>query len=276
MNANITVYAFCLVLVIAGSSFWSYTMKIDDAEKERVLAVQQLAAAEQGVKQAKAWLAARREALALMTAAGILEQKNDVLRAEVAIQRQKRLEIAKNFISAIERGRSDFLGTLIHDITLANGAHLRQARLQAADSETAVLVHSGGISKVSTALLPEVVLDRFRFGYLPAGVGSSPLEPSTPSRKTIDYTLAPRSTKLATTASDSLARLGMDANVAAIQKNKKTKAAVPQSDPQRIKTEGDAALWKSVQRTSIGRAYIPGQGWLKIGEDGPIPGTGRR
>jgi hypothetical protein len=276
MNANITVYAFCLLLVIAGSSFWSYTMKIDDAEKERALAAQQLAASGEAVKQAKAWLAARREALALITAAGILEQKNEALRTEVAIHRQKRLEIAKNFISAIERGRSDFLGTMIHDLALANGVRLRQARIQAADSETAVLVHSGGITKVSTALLPEVILDRFRFGYLPGGVSTSASASSPETAHTIHATSALQTSKLGTTASDSLARLGMDSNVAAIQKNKKAKAALQSSDPERIKIEGDPALWKSVKRTSIGRAYVPGQGWLKIGVNGPIPGTGRR
>ncbi len=276
MNANVTVYAFCLVLVIAGSSFWSYTMKIDEAEKERGLATQQLAAAEAGVKQAQAWLAARKEALALITAAGIIEQKNGSLRSEVEVQKGRRLEIAKAFISAIERGRSEFMGKPMAELSLANGVSLRQARLQEADPDLAVLIHSGGISKVSTALLPEIILDRFRFGYIPGGIGSPETSLSQDASSSSAYSLSTPSSKLATSASDSLARLGMDSNVASIEKKKKARATTAVRDPARVKIEGDPALWKSVERTSIGRAYVPGQGWLKVGADGPIPGTGRR
>jgi hypothetical protein len=66
----------------------------------------------------------------------------------------------------------------------------------------------------------------------------------------------------------------MDQNVALPDKTKK-KTIIPKRDPARIKVDGDPALWKSVQRTSVGRAYIPGQGWLRIGPNGPIPGSAR-
>jgi hypothetical protein len=50
MDAKIIVYGICLVLIVAGASLWSYTMGIDDAEKELALARQQLAATQDGVR----------------------------------------------------------------------------------------------------------------------------------------------------------------------------------------------------------------------------------
>jgi hypothetical protein len=82
--------------------------------------------------------------------------------------------------------------------------------------------------------------------------------------------------KTGTSASDTLVRLGMDSNVSAKDAGRKRVAPPAPRDPERIKREGDPALWKSVERTSIGRAYIPGQGWLKVGADGPIPGSARK
>lgn len=277
MNTNIIVYAVCLVLVVTGASFWSYTMEIDEAEKDRVLARQQLAAAEDGVKMARGWLAARKEALALITAAGIIEQQNEAIRAELAIHQNKRLEVARSFITAIERGRGELIGTQIQEISLANGTRLHSARLQSIDPETAVILHSGGISKISTALLPDVVLDRFRFGYMPGGVGVDPTASiSTSSTTSTAVPASSMSYNGSTSASDSLVRLGMDANITARTKGTQKKIMTTQRDPERVKIEGDPALWKSVERTSIGRAYVPGQGWLRIGSDGPIPGSARK
>ncbi|MCA1963547.1 MAG: hypothetical protein LDL31_06345 [Prosthecobacter sp.] len=276
MNSNITVYGFCLVLVIAGTAFWSYTMQIDEAETARTHAKQQLASAEEGVKLARGWYSARKEALALITAGNIIEEQNEQIRAEVNTLLKRRQELAKAFLSAIERARDEMIGKEIPEMVLASGTKLEKARIQSVDPDMAVILHSGGISKVSTALLPAVLLDRFRFGYLPEGVGDPTYNGTSPTLASAAPVVGGTTDPMpaSTQASDSLVRLGMDQNVALPDKTKK-KTIIPKRDPARIKVDGDPALWKSVQRTSVGRAYIPGQGWLRIGPNGPIPGSAR-
>jgi hypothetical protein len=272
MDAKIIVYGICLVFIVAGSSLWSYTMGIDDAEKELALARHQLAVAQEGVRNAQAWIQARKEALALITAGGILEKENQVLRDQVGGLQQKLNELNGLFGTTIQRGRDQIMGVVIPEVSLSNGVVLRQVRIQSADSELAVLLHSGGVSKVSTAILPADMLDRFRFGTVPgqAGGAASTAEPAFSSGPTA----AP--IKTGTSASDSLVRLGMGDGTSTKDAGRRKPAPAAPRDPARIKREGDPALWKSVERTSIGRAYIPGQGWLRVGADGPIPGSARK
>ncbi|MBV6500475.1 MAG: hypothetical protein CJBNEKGG_02954 [Prosthecobacter sp.] len=273
MDGKIIVYGICLVIIVAGASLWSYTMEIDDAEKELALARHQLVAAQDGVRNAQGWIHARKEALALITAGGILEKENQVLRDQVGVLRQRLNEVNGLFGTAIQRGRDLIIGAVIPEVALSNGVVLRQVRVQSADPELAVLLHSGGVSKVSTAILPADMLDRFRFGTFPGQVGGEApvMEPSFSGGPPPAAPIKP-----GTSASDSLVRLGMDGNVSSKDAGRKKALPAAPRDPERIKREGDPALWKSVERTSIGRAYIPGQGWLRVGADGPIPGSARK
>lgn len=274
MDGKVIVYGICLVIIVAGASLWSYTMEIDDAEKEVALARHELSAAQEGVRNAQAWIHARKEALALITAGGILEKENQVLREEVGGLNQKLNELRGMLGLSIQRAREQIVGVILPEVALSNGSVLRQVRIQSADPELAVLLHSEGVSKISTALLPADMLDRFRFGILPGQVGGDVVV------RDQSFAAGPPAEapiKTGTSASDSLVRLGMDSSVSARTSGKKP--VVPPSpprDPERIKREGDPALWKSVKRTSIGRAYIPGQGWLRVGADGPIPGSARK
>lgn len=272
MDAKIIVYGICLVLIAAGASLWSYTMGIDDAEKELALARHQLAAAQDGVRNAQGWIHARKEALALITAGGILEKENQVLRDQVGGLRQKLNELSGLIGTTIQRGRDQILGEVIPELSLSNGVVLRQVRIQSADPELTVLLHSGGVSKVSTAILPSDMLDRFRFGTVPGQVGGAA------STTDASFSGGPSAApiKTGTSASDSLVRLGMGDGTSMKVAGRKKPVPVAPRDPERIKREGDPALWKSVERTSIGRAYIPGQGWLRVGADGPIPGSARK
>lgn len=273
MDGKVIVYGICLVIIAAGASLWSYTMEIDDAEKEVALARHELSAAQDGVRNAQAWIHARKEALALITAGGILEKENQVLREEVGGLNQRLNELRGMLGLSIQRAREQIVGVILPEVALSNGSILRQVRIQSADPEIAVLLHSEGVSKISTALLPTDMLDRFRFGTLPGQVGGGVVVRD----QSFAAGTPPAPIKAGTSASDSLVRLGMDSSVSARNTGKKpVLPPSPPRDPERIKTEGDPALWKSVKRTSIGRAYIPGQGWLRVGADGPIPGSARK
>ncbi|MES2594960.1 MAG: hypothetical protein V4662_06485 [Verrucomicrobiota bacterium] len=276
MDGKIFVYGLCLLAIITGTSFWMYTMDIDEAQKTVVLARQQLSAAEEGIKSSGAWITARKEASALITAAGIIEQQNQTLRDEVGVIKQQRTDLAKVFVASIERAREEMLGRVMAEVTLATGTTLKQASIQSSDPEVTVFQHSEGVSKVPTTILPSILLDKLRFGYKPDGVGVGPsvvdsVSGSAGSSSTMSS--RPTATRIDTSASDSLTRLGMNSTISSVDKKKRV--VPPPRDPNRIKIEGDASLWKSVERTSIGRAYIPGQGWLKVGADGPIPGSAR-
>ena len=96
MDGKIIIYGFCLALVAAGSFFWKYTMDIDEVQKEMLLARQQLNASEDGVKQAKGWLNARKEAAALIAAGSVIEKKNEELRQAIQKLKDKRKEFLVN------------------------------------------------------------------------------------------------------------------------------------------------------------------------------------
>ncbi len=276
MDAKIIVYGFCLAALIAGASFWAYTMEMDDAQKDVVYAKQQLAVAEDSIKQTKAWMAARKEASALISAAHIIEQENQKLRAEIENLRTDRTNLAHAFISSIQRAREESLGVVIPEVVLITGTTLKQAKIQSIDAEITIFQHSEGVSKVPSTTLPESLLDRFKFGYSPGGVTANALvvEEGMEVSTFGSSVRPPPSSRVSTAASDSVARLGMNDDIATIADKKKKARLVPR-DPNRIKIHGDPALWKNVERSSIGRAYIPGQGWLRVGSDGPIPGSAR-
>jgi hypothetical protein len=278
MDAKIFVYGFCLVAIITGASFWAYTMEIDEAQKDVFQARQQSAVVTESIKQAKAWLVARKEAAALIAAAQIIEQDNLKLTAEIEAIKQDRTNLAKAFLNSIQRAREESIGVVIPEVSLVTGTTLRQARIQSIDSEITIFQHSEGVSKVPSTTLPKSLLERFKFGFSPGGVTANVLvieeDVATP---TFGSSMRPPPTaKISTAASDSVARIGMNDDIATIAEKKKKAARPAARDPNLVKTRGDPALWQSVERSSIGRAYIPGQGWLKVGPDGPIPGSARK
>ncbi|MBV6500474.1 MAG: hypothetical protein CJBNEKGG_02953 [Prosthecobacter sp.] len=172
MDAKIIIYGFCLALVIAGSFFWRYTMQIDEAEKEMLLARQQMNASEDGVKQAKGWLAARKEAAALIAAAAVIEKDNKALKEAVDALQRKKTEIIKVFNSSIQRARQETVGMEFPDLQLNSGARFRDVKIQSIDESLVVLKHSEGVSKVPTSAMPSELMDRLRFGFIPGTTGS--------------------------------------------------------------------------------------------------------
>ncbi len=172
MDAKVIVYGLCLVAIIAGASFWSYTMGIDDAQKDVISARQQLAVAEDGIKQAKAWLTARKEASALLAASKVIERDNQALRSEIDAIKSKRKDISKVFQSSVDRARNETAGMSFPQIQLSSGELFKNARIQSVDQEITVFQHAEGVSKVPTTSLPPDLLDRLRYGFVPGVSGS--------------------------------------------------------------------------------------------------------
>lgn len=279
MEFKIIVFSFCLLLIVSVTSFWTYTMDLDEAHQEVRLARQELEAVQLGLQTAKDWLHARKEAIAFMTAAAIIDHQNHEMRLVLEKENQNQQNVAKTFLAAIERARRETLGVIMAELHLTNGLIFRQARLQSMDPELTVISHEDGVSKVKTSALPESLLDKLRLGFKPENADASPEAISrVPAIALISQAEKSLTGSVDTSASDSLARLGLkDDGKAPSPPPSDGRLVRPlKRDPYRIRIDGDPALWQNVEKTSVGRAYIRGQGWLRIGKDGPIPGTGRK
>ncbi len=276
MDGKFVIYIVFFLCIIGGISGFLYTTDVDEAQKEFILTQQQLSQIEEAAKQARISHDLRKEAAAIITAAHIIDRDNEIIRTETRNLEKKRDDLAKAFVGTIQRVREDSIGLILPEIPLTTGRTLKNAKIQTLDEDITLIQHSEGVSKIPTNTLPNSLLDRFRFGYAPIGVGVI-IEPTpeTPAVKLPNSGASINSTtNFRTGTSDSVARLGGDGPSEKLKKPFLTQKNTS-NDPKFIAIEGNPALWKSVERQSIGRAYIPGQGWLKIGPKGPIPGSGR-
>lgn len=253
MDAKIIVYGFCLFAIIAGTGFWRYTMGIDEAEKDMLLARSQVNTVEDSVKSTKGWLEARKEAAALMAAAKVIEGDNEQIKTEIKQLQEKRKDVSKVFVSSIERARNEMNGKVLAEITLTTGVKLRNAKIQSLDQEITVFQHSEGVSKVPTASLPADFQDRLRYGFTPGG--GEPSSSSTPRA-------TGSSSSLSTSVSDRLARAGMNAPQTPEPSETPVVASQPAAAPATTPVTG--------QRESLGRVYTPGKGWERTGAGGNI------
>lgn len=181
MDAKVIIYGFCLTLVIASSLFWRYTMQIDEAEKEMQLALQQVNATAAGVKDATGWLAARKEAAALIAAASVIEKDNGKLNEAVDALQRKKTEVAKVFTSSIQRARQETIGMEFPELLLNSGLKFKQVKIQSVDEALLVLKHAEGVSKVPVSTMPAELLDRLRFGFIPGTSSTSAQSPASSS-----------------------------------------------------------------------------------------------
>ena len=284
MDGKIIIYALFILSVLGGVAGIMYTTDVDEAQKDLILTRQQLGQAEDSLKQANELLAQRKEAVAIITAAHIIDRDNETLRNEITALQKKREEMNRNFAVTVQRVREASAGLVLPEIRLSTGNTLRNAKIQAVNQDLTVIQHNDGVSKVPTESLPNALLDRFRFSNIPARPGASieTVPDKVPVRQPEtkpDQSPGPRSSEaysFPSSTSDAIARLGESGPA---KTGQATPAAAPNpvsKDPRAMEIEGDPALWQSVERQSVGRAYISGQGWLKIGTKGPIPGSGRK
>lgn len=252
MDAKIFVYCFCLVALFAGGGLWSYTMGIDEVQKELILARNENQVVLDTLSKTKSWLAIRKEAAALIGAAAIMKEKNEAVQAEIQAVQNQRSEVAKNFMSTIAQARAATVGMVLPEITLSTGASLKNAKVQSLDEETALIQHSQGVTKVATSSLSAELQDRLRFGFMPGGVSAAKVDS--------------RMNSLATSVSDRLAKIGI--NGPAAEPKEGTNTATPQpaaatSTP--TAAAPPASTNGEVPRSSLGRVYTPGKGWQRTG-----------
>ena len=277
MDGKITVYALSLIALMSGVAGFYYTVDVDEAQKEFILTQQELGNIHETIKGAQKLTEIRKEAAALITAAHIIESENEAIRKEATTLSDSRDNEARAFISAIQKVRDATIGMIFPIISLNNGTFLYSAKIQAVDENLTVIQHSEGVSKIGTEILSSELQDRLRFGFIPGGAGSATHESSTefnPYKKSSQSSYTPRTQDIRSDTSDSLVRSGMVQNQNK-SANPKSQASI-YSNRNDAKTNGDPSLWNGVERYSIGRAYVPGQGWLKIGSKGPIPGSARK
>jgi hypothetical protein len=122
---------------------------------------------------------------------------------------------------------------------------LKGSVVKSLDQDTMVVSYSEGITKISTTDLPQELQDRYRFDIRIAKE-EAPLTPMTMPVPVSDSAPAKKSVSTHRTHQ-------------------------PAGNP---RIEGDPGLWKEVTRTSLGRVFIPGKGWLSVGTKGPIPTSG--
>ena len=277
MDGKIIVYAFALIALFGGVTGFYYTIDVDEAEKDFILTQQELGSVEESIKSAQKLTDLRKETAALISAARIIEAENETIRQEALKLSNSRDNANKAFMSAIQKVRDATVGMTFPSIHLSNGTVLKSAKIQALDESLTVIQHSEGVSKVPTEVLSTELHDRLRYGFIPGGAGSASTEAATdytPSKKINQSSLSPLQNHGKTDVSDSLVRLGANAQLNKTAEKKSTTSTATYN-PNDAKVNGDPSLWNGVDRFSIGRAYVPGQGWLKIGPKGPIPGTGR-
>ena len=284
MDGKIIIYALFILSVLGGVAGIMYTTDVDEAQKDLILTRQQLGQAEDSLKQANELLAQRKEAVAIITAAHIIDRDNETLRNEITALQKKREEMNRNFAVTVQRVREASVGLALPEIRLSNGNTLRNAKIQAVNQDLTVIQHNDGVSKVPTESLPNALLDRFRFSNIPARPGASieTVPDKAPVRQPEtkpNQSPGPRSSEaysFPSSTSDAIARLGENGPAKTAQAAPAADPNPVSKDPRAMEIEGDPALWQSVERQSVGRAYISGQGWLKIGTKGPIPGSGRK
>ncbi len=277
MDGKIIVYAVALLALLGGLTGFYYTIDVDEAQKEFILTQQELGNIQESIKGAQKLTEIRKEAAALITAARIIESENETIRQEAKKLSEARDNEARAFLSAIQKVRESTIGMVFPSIQLANGTLLKNAKIQAIDENLTVIQHSEGVSKIATEILASEIQDRLRFGFIPGGAGSATNESSTEynrNQKSGQSSYTPRSNNISSETSDVLVRSG--STHLQNQPAKPRAQTSVSSSREDVKINGDPSLWSGVERHSIGRAYVPGQGWLKIGSKGPIPGSGRK
>lgn len=251
MAKAITFGLICFVLI---GIFYgvNHTTEIDEATRNLEEAKRELDMLDGAIKNQENLTAWRKELWALSQVSGILQKKNDDVRSEIRAMERSEARVMDSFLKTVERVRNDTIGMTMDELPLANGLVLKRVRVQGLDRTTMSVLHSEGISKVALEDLPDDLKARLRIGMTTLGSSS----------------LASNDSRSDSSASDRMAELGRYG----ADKVEKKATSESRSDS---KAEGDPALWDSVTRRSLGRAFVPGQGWLEVGAKGPIPGSGR-
>ena len=253
--AKAVIFGIICVLLIGVFYGINYTTKIDEAQRNLDEAKRELGDIDKAIAYQQKITELRKELAALLQASEILSKQNDGIRAEIRSMEQSETRLTEAFLRSVERVRAETVGLMIEELPLANGTLLKRVRVQSIDRTEMSVLHSEGITKIPLDNLPEDLKERLRIGIMTFG-GS-----------VVSNNYRPDSS-----ASDRMAELGRSG----LGKKDDSDKPAAGNNTGNSKVEGDPALWNSVTRQSLGKAFIPGQGWLQVGPKGPIPGSGKK
>ncbi|MDZ4287465.1 MAG: hypothetical protein U0984_05885 [Prosthecobacter sp.] len=251
---KIVVFGILCMVLIGIMYGVHHTTAIDEATRALEEAKREVGLMEGAVKYQQNVTAWRKELAAMIAAADILTRDHGVIRAEIRGLEQAETRAADSFVRSVEKVREETVGLVMDEMPLKNGLVLKRVRIQNLDRTEMSVMHSEGISKVLLEDLPDNLKERLRIGMNFVASGSN----------------GSGANRVDSSVSDRIAEMGRFREEAPDKKDEK-KVKV-KSNP---KTDGDPALWNSVTRKSLNRAFIPGQGWLEVGTLGPIPGSGK-
>jgi cell division protein FtsL len=231
-----------------------YSTQVDIIRGEHRELTSQVAETSKLLKNNRELLQRRQELTPYLAAAAQVQKEIDAMREQLVKLKQEIDKTQSLFASLVKRARTEAPGTAVAEMRLSSGQLLRNAKIMRIENHNITVAHDGGVTNLTADDLPDDL--RQRFGYtldLPRSYLQS--EQST-KPKPIPEVVIPAPNSTTTGASE------------------RRPAAAPAAPTNRYR-DGDPGLWNGVTRQELGRAYIPGQGWLKVGPSGPIPKSTR-
>ncbi len=230
-----------------------YTTQVDLVRGEHRDLTAQVAEMTKTVQASRELLAQHNELAPYLVAAAQAQTEVDAARDRLAGIKGEVERTQSLFALLVRRARTEAPGTTYSEMQLRSGQRLRNAKIMRIDGGTLTVAHDGGVTTLTDDELSDEL--RFRFGYsfdLPTDLFPSNSE--VVKSKPIPEVIIPATPGEATSPS--------------------TRQPTNASRGNRYR-DGDPGLWNGVTRQHLGRAYIPGQGWLKVGPSGPIPKSPR-
>jgi hypothetical protein len=230
-----------------------YTTQVDIVRGEHRELTSQVAEMTKAVQASRDLLVQHQELAPYLVAAAQAQTEVDAARDRLAGIKGEIERAQSLFAVLVRRARTEAPGTSIPDMRLRSGQLLRNAKIMRIDGGTLTIAHDGGVTSLTDDQLSDDL--RLRFGY----------------SFNLPNHLFPADTQVV--KSRAIPEVVIPAPSSSTE-SKSARQPATHSGTNRYR-DGDPALWNGVTRQELGRAYIPGQGWLKVGPRGPIPKSSR-
>lgn len=141
------------------------------------------------------------------------------------------------------------------------------------DTDGIRIRHADGAAKIPFDALPESLQEKFK-GFAEA------IKKDAPSQSDSTSTVSASTNKDLKTKAEIESLIAIQKAQLEVVNQKlaeltrasmKTSQPSDQASPPIDKSQGDPSLWSKVTQRSLGMVYVPGQGYLKVGPNGPIP-----
>jgi hypothetical protein len=259
MDTRVTTFVISILAIAGFFYFWTHSIGLDEVQRELSNVQVEMEQMKQSLQQAEQRQKLVHEVAALFKTKQVIEDQHSQIRAKTDQIIKERGTLSADMQSLIMRARQETVGLEMAELTLTTGVTLKKVKIQDINPEISVVQHQEGISKIATETLPNFIQDRLRYGYQVADTfGNSHMSGNTV------YEGSTANSSVSTSTSDNL----LSKYTGTAKKTKFTAVKKAKVNPY---VDGDSSLWNSVDRKDLGRAHVPGQGWLEIGPNGPIP-----